>query len=358
MKSKNLAALGPFIVMLAAILWGSVGIFTKYLYSAGFTPFQASMLRCLVATVIIVPIMIIRSRKQLKLRSWKDLLFFVISGTFGLALCYTAYFITIQQSTLSIAAVMLYSSPIMVTIMAAFLFKEKITVKKAVSIILAFTGCIIMSGILGGSGVTLTAVGVLIGFLSGFGYALYNIGSRMALKYYSTYAVTTYTFIFATIGMIPFTPIKETASLMAANPTTIAVALGLGILSTLIPYTLYVLALNYVEVSKASVIAIIEPVAATIIGMFAFDEALTVNTVVAMIIILLSVLVSNMKSKEEKLAAAEAAKAAEAANAPGSDKSEKELTWMTEHPISEKVAARMEAKENAEIAFGSQEEQE
>ncbi|MBR6700325.1 MAG: EamA family transporter [Firmicutes bacterium] len=340
MKSKNLAALGPFIVMLAATLWGSVGIFTKYLYSVGFTPFQASMLRCSVAAVIIVPIMLIAARNQLKLRSWKDLLFFVISGTFGLALCYTSYFITIQQSTLSIAAVMLYSSPIMVTIMAAVLFKEKITVPKAVSIILAFTGCIVMSGILGGAGISLTITGLLIGFLSGFGYALYNIGSRMALKHYSTYAVTTYTFIFATLGMLPFTPLKKTVTMLAADPLSIGAALGLGILATLIPYTLYVLALNYVEVSKASVLAIIEPVAATIIGLIAFNEALTFNTVVAMVIILCSVLVANIKSKKTV--------SISIVEQPAEIETE---SWMAEKQISEKMAERREAKENAEAAF-------
>ncbi|MBQ4340777.1 MAG: EamA family transporter [Firmicutes bacterium] len=340
MKSKNLTALGPFIVMLAATLWGSVGIFTKYLYSAGFSPFQVSMLRCSVAAMIIIPVMLIAAHKQLKLRSWKDLLFFVISGTFGLALCYTAYFITIQQSTLSIAAVMLYSSPIMVTIMAAVLFKEKITVPKAVSIIFAFTGCIVMSGILGGAGISLTVTGLLIGFLSGFGYALYNIGSRMALKHYSTYAVTTYTFIFATLGMLPLTPIRKTVTMLAADPLSIGAALGLGILATLIPYTLYVLALNYVEVSKASVLAIIEPVAATLIGLIAFGEALTFNTVSAMAIILCSVLVANIKSKKTlSISIVEEAQEIE------SD------LWMAEMQISKKTAKRRKAKENAKAAF-------
>lgn len=343
MKSKNLTTLGPFIVMLAATLWGSVGIFTKYLYSAGFTPYQVSMLRCSIAAILIVAIMLIAARKQLKLRSWKDLLFFVLSGTFGLALCYTSYFITIQQSTLSIACVMLCSAPIMITIIAAVLFKEKITVPKAVSIILAFTGCVIMSGILSGAGVSLSITGLLIGFLSGFGYALYNIGSRLALQHYSTYAVTTYTFIFATLGMLPFTQLKQTVTLLAADPLSIAAALGLGILATLIPYTLYVLALNYVEVSKASVLAIIEPVVATLIGLFAFNEALTLNTVIAMIIILASVLVANMKSKKTLAIVEETSEI------------EPEV-WMAEKQISEKMAERREAKENAEAAFSKMEE--
>lgn len=295
MASKRLSTIAPLIVVAAAVLWGSVGVFTKYLYANGFTPYQASMLRCFVAALVIVPYMFIRHRDQMKLRSWKDLGFFLISGTLGLALCYTAYFLTIQASTLSIAAVLLYSSPIMVTLLSAVLFKERLTPIKVISITLAFTGCIVMSGILGGAEVKLTLLGIVIGFLSGFGYTLYNIGSRFALAHYSTYAVTTYTFIFATIGMLFVTPVKQTAVMVFSSPLTVVITIALGILPTLIPYTIYVLALNYVEVSKASIIAIIEPVAATLIGAVFFSEHITLNVVIAMLLIFASVVLSNIK---------------------------------------------------------------
>ena len=341
MKTKNLATLGPFIVVAAAVLWGAVGIFTKYLYSVGFTPYQASMLRCFMAAIIIVPFMFIKHRPQMKLRTWKDLLFFFISGSLGLALCYTSYFLTIQASTLSIAAVMLYSAPIMVTIMAAILFKEKVTAVKLISIILAFTGCIVMSGILGGASVKLSVFGIMIGFLSGFGYALYNIGSRLALQHYNTFAVTAYTFIFAFLGMIPFTPIGETVSMLAANPMAILAMVGMGILCTLIPYTIYVLALNYVEVSKASVIAIIEPVAATLIGAVAFGEAITANVVVAMIIIFASVLLANIKIKKKVTNQDVAIDVSiDQDNQP-----------IAEQALSEKVAERMHRQEELESTF-------
>lgn len=342
MKAKKLTAIAPLIIVTAAILWGAVGIFTKYLYSAGFSPYQVSMLRCIVAAAIIVPFMFIKNRPQMKLRTWKDLIFFFVSGSLGLALCYTTYFLTIQASTLSIAAVMLYSAPIMVTIMAAIFFKEKITLTKVLSIVLAFTGCIVMSGILGGASVTLSALGILIGFLSGLGYALYSIGSRVALQHYSTYAVTAYTFVFAVIGMIPFTPFGETVSLLAANPVSILAALGMGIFSTLIPYTIYVLALNYIEVSKASVIAIIEPVAATLIGAIVFQEVITTNVVVAMLIIFASVVIANVKFGK---------KVTDDSIEIDVDVDKDAKSWMAEHEISEKLASRMEREEELKSAF-------
>ena len=94
------------------------------------------------------------------------------------------------------------------------------------------------------------------------------------------------------------------------------------------------------EVSKASVLAIIEPVSATIIGLIAFNEALTFNTVVAMVIILCSVLVANIKSKKTV--------SISIVEQPAEIETE---SWMAEKQISEKMAERREAKENAEAAF-------
>lgn len=341
MNTNKLTKIAPLIVVAAAVLWGSVGLFTKYLYANGFTPYQASMLRCFVAALIIVPYMFIRHRDQMKLRTWKDLKFFLLSGTLGLALCYTAYFLTIKASTLSVAAVLLYSSPIMVTLLSAVLFKEKLTPIKIISITIAFTGCIVMSGILGGAEVKLTALGIVVGFLSGLGYTLYNIGSRYALAHYSTYAVTTYTFIFAFIGMLFVTPARQTAVMVFSNPVTVLVTIGLGILPTLVPYTIYVLALNYVEVSKASIIAIIEPVAATLLGATIFGEKITLNVVVAMLLIFISVVLSNIKfgGKKKK----DGVEIDITIN--------NEDTFIAEAPISEKISERMERQEELNETF-------
>ena len=300
MNNSKLVKLAPLVVFAAATMWGTVGMCTRYLYSIGFTPYQASMWRALVAGVIILPLMFIKNPGRMNLKSVKHLGYFVISGTFGLALCYSAYFLTIQASTLAVAAVMLYSSPIMVLIMARFIFKEKLTPKKIVSLIAAFAGCIIMSGILTGGAGALSFKGMIIGFLSGLGYALYNIGSRLALSKYDTFVVTAYTFLFTVLGMIPFTIGDSTGPMMAEHPLSILVVIIMGTFCTLIPYTIYVLALNYVEVGKASVIAFAEPVVATFLGVIFYHEELTFTNIIAILLILLSVLVVSVSFGKKK----------------------------------------------------------
>ena len=300
MKNSKQAALAPLVVLAAAMMWGTVGMCTRYLYAISFTPYQASMWRALVAGAIILPLMFVRRPGDMKLKSIKHLGYFVISGTFGLALCYTAYFLTIQASTLAVAAVMLYSSPIMVLIMARIIFREKLMTRKIISLIAALAGCILMSGILTGGADALSFKGMIIGFLSGLGYALYNIGSRLALTKYDTFVVTAYTFLFTVLGMIPFTFSGATGPMMAEHPFSIFVLIIMGTVCTLIPYTLYVLALNNVEVGKASVIAFAEPVTATFLGLIFFHEVLTMNSIIAILLILFSVVVVSVDIRKKK----------------------------------------------------------
>lgn len=91
------------------------------------------------------------------------------------------YFRTMQTTSLSVAAVLLYTAPIMVTIMSVPLFKEKLTASKVAACVLAFTGCIFVTGLLGNAQ-AVSASGILTGLLSGFGYALYSIFGRFCAE--------------------------------------------------------------------------------------------------------------------------------------------------------------------------------
>ena len=107
MKKNAFASMGPAAILLAAVLWGTVGLFTRQLYSFGFTPVQASVWRAMTAAAVLLPVLFITRRKNMKLKSWKHIGYFLVSGTFGLGMAYITYFMTIEASTLAMAAVML-----------------------------------------------------------------------------------------------------------------------------------------------------------------------------------------------------------------------------------------------------------
>lgn len=99
-----------------------------------------------------------------------------------------------QQTSLAVAALLLYTAPVFVMLMSLLCFGEAFTRTKALALLLTFSGCACVTGVFGSS-LTLTLSGLLYGLGSGFGYALYSIFGKYAVRKYSSLTITAYTFI-------------------------------------------------------------------------------------------------------------------------------------------------------------------
>ncbi len=225
-------------------------------------------------------------RDALKIR-WKDLWIFLGSGILSVVFFNVCYFSCMNYTSLSTAAILLYTAPSFVMVMSFFLFKEKLDKKKLLALLCAFIGCVFVSGGIGGGGIS--AMGLLTGLGAGLGYALYSIFSRFALqKGYSSYTITTYTFLLAAIGTLPFLNLKElTGNICGMGPWALISAL-LAIMTTVIPYICYTKGLEGLENTKASILASIEPVVASLVGLLVYQEKMGLMGVLGMALVLLS----------------------------------------------------------------------
>ena len=286
-------------IIIAGVCWGIIGLFSRILSAGGLSSVQITATRCMVTAVCIVIYSLITNQDALRIKI-KDLWYFLGTGICSIVFFNICYFITIQQLTLSMAAVLLYLAPCFVMIMSALFFKEQVTVPKVIALLMAFTGCFLTTGIVGGGSITMTRVGVLTGISSGFGYALYSIFGRAALRKYSTLTVTAYTFIVASIALIPFCHIRELVSKACSGKTMVVSVLLLGVISTLVPFLLYTKGLETIESGKASVMAFIEPMVATITGIIIFKEAMTMQSILGIILIFCSIVLLNIKINSNK----------------------------------------------------------
>ena len=283
-----------FFVIAAATLWGTIGIFGKKLNAFGFAPSEIVFIRAIGASIILILFLSIKDAKLLKINP-RDSLYFVGTGILSFVFFNWCYFIAINKTSLSVAAILLYTAPSIVTIFSTILFKEKMTSKKIMSLMLTFVGCVFVTAFMPGYGPKITATGILAGLGSGLGYALYSIFGRYALKKYNSLTVTVYTFIFASIGLIPITDFKEMISLFS-NGDVIYYAIALGLFGTALPFLLYTKGLSYLETSKASIIATLEPIVATILGIVLYNEPITLFKIVGIIIVIFAV--SILREKE------------------------------------------------------------
>lgn len=140
----------------------------------------------------------------------------------------------------------------------------------------------------------MTVTGLLVGLGSGIGYGLYSILGKIALRKYSSYTVTTYTFIFAAAGSwIISRPADMIAKFSAAPDLGFLIVLCFltALITAVIPFLSYTLGLESVEASKAGIIATIEPMVATLIGILVFSETLTIMSGAGILLILAAVVI-------------------------------------------------------------------
>ena len=290
---------GPLLIILAACFWGSMGIFVRKLNTYGFTSIQIVAIRVTLAALVFSLILLIKDRKGFKI-SPKDIPLFLGLGLGSILFFTVCYFAAITIMPLSTAAILLYTSPFWIMLMSVLFFREKLNAVKIIALIMAFGGCVLVSGI---SGEGITFVGLLIGLGSGIGYGLYSILGTIALKRYSPYTVTTYTFIIAAVGSWFICRPKDMFSKFAAAPNLawlIFFCFLTALITAVIPFLFYTLGLHMVEASKAGILATVEPMVATIIGIVFFSEQLTIFSGLGILLILVAVIILNLKKKDTK----------------------------------------------------------
>ena len=278
-----------FLPLLSGIFWGAGGVFVRTLNNFGLDNISIFATRVVLATILLFIGLILFNPKSLKIKL-KDIWIFIGSGILGMLLLNVCYNEAAFNLTLSLASVLLSIAPVFAIFMSAILFGEKITKRKITCLILAIIGCVLVSGIFESS-VKLSTYGVLFGVLSAIFWALYGVFSRISTdKGYSTYTIIFYSFLFASLLLLPFTNWSMFIMFLQTNPlTNIPIAFGHSIFTSIAPYVLFTVALKYIENGKATILCSgAEPTSATIFGLIIFLEIPTPLNILGIIITIIA----------------------------------------------------------------------
>lgn len=294
MTEKRSKSLGPLLIILAGIFWGSMGLFVRTLTRWGFSSTQITAGRLQLAAVLFCLLLLLRDPKGFRIR-WKDLPLFLGLGLASILFFTLCYFAAITIMPLSTAAILLYTSPIWVMLLSVLFFRERLDRVKLLALCMAFGGCVLVSGITGGG---LTVRGLLLGLGAGFGYGLYSILGTLALRRYAPMTVTAYTFLIAGLGSLFLNPPSAFSAQLAATASpagTFLFFLLTALITAVVPFLLYTLGLRTVEASKAAILATVEPLVATLFGILVFAEPLTLTSALGILLILGAVILLNLK---------------------------------------------------------------
>lgn len=253
-------------------MWGTLGIFAKLLYQFNLDTFTVVFYRVVIAFFLLL---IYNLSKGLKIKR-ERLSFYAFYGFFSIFLFYVLYFYTVRISSVSLAVLLLYTAPIHSTILGYLIFKEKITPTKLMALTMAVIGVLL---VVNPNNEKMSILAVVLGLLSGFTYALYGVLGKIAVRNERPEEALLYTLGFGTLFLVPFSNFKIP---LDAIPYIFALAF----FPTFLAYILYNTALREVEVSKASIIATIEPVVALILAYLVFNEVLTLKQLLGAVLII------------------------------------------------------------------------
>ena len=287
-EHSPLAKWAPLIVVAAGFCWGCVGLFIRPLQDLGFSSFQLSWVRSLLTALFFLAFVLVRNRNLLRV-SPRDAWCFLGTGLVSVAFFSVCYYTTISLTSLSVAAVLMYTAPAFVLVFSHLLFGDAITPVKVAAVVLIIVGCALVSGF--ATGVPqVPLLGLLTGLGAGVGYASYSIFSRYALnKGYESLTITVWTFVIAAIAMAFMCDPAATVAHIAATPGSIPLLVGLALVNAVTPYALFTLGLKYMENSRAAVFVSVEPVVAALVGMLAFGEAFTWFIAMGIALVLLAI---------------------------------------------------------------------
>ena len=268
----NVKAKGYVLGVIAAATYGMNPLFALPLYEAGMNPGSVLFFRYLFAIPVLGMMIKLRGR-DFKLKR-KEIFPLIIMGLL-VALSSLTLFQSYNYMAAGIASTLLFVYPIMVALIMAFLFKEKLTLQTILCIILALGGIALLYK--GEDGSTLSLLGVLLVIVSALSYAIYIVAAnRPLLREIATLKLTFYVLVF---GFSLFlVRVDFGASLHVVDTWYLwGNLLALAVFPTAISFLCTTQAIQYIGSTPTAILGALEPLTAVFFGVTVFGESLTVR---------------------------------------------------------------------------------
>jgi len=280
----NNTAKGYILGAIAAATYGMNPLFALPLYQAGMDPDSVLFFRYLFA-IPIIGIMIKARGRNFKLKK-KEIPLLMVTGLL-VAVSSLSLFQSYNYMDAGIASTLLFVYPIIVALIMAFGFKEKLTIQTIFCIVMALVGI----GLLykGGDGATLSLTGTLLVMASALSYAIYIVSiNKSKLKDIATLKLTFYVLLFGLslfLVRVDFGKSLHVVSEWYLWGNLIALA----VFPTVISFLCTTSAIQYIGSTPTAILGALEPVTAVFFGVVVFGEALTPRLVFGIVMIIMAV---------------------------------------------------------------------
>lgn len=277
--------LGYAMVWTAAILFAVNGTVSKVvLDSAGLSTLELTQVRSTGAFLGFALVLALTRPATFRVGR-RELLYLAVFGVTGVAFVQWFYFVAIHRLPIGIALLIQYLAPLLVALWARYVFHEPVRRRIWLALLLALAGLSLIVHVWTG-GLALDGVGVAAAFAAAGAYALYILMAEHAVARRDPVSVACYGFLFAAIFWFLVQPLWEFPLGLLGEPASLLgnlaeVSLPAWLLvifvvvgGTMASFGLIVSALRHVPATRVGIIAMLEPVAASVVAWVWLEEAL------------------------------------------------------------------------------------
>lgn len=263
-RTTRLSLPAPLFILLAAVLWGLLGILGKQAQAAGVLPLEVAFWRATLGGLLFGSHAFFTGSP---LPRGRDLWVTAGFGVLGVSVFYGSYQLAVRSGGASLASVLLYTAPAFVALMGWAFLREKLGARELLAVGGTLAGIALIS-LGGGQGVNVNGAAIGYGLIAGFTYSLYYLYGKGFFGRYSPAALYAVALPVGALALLPF--VQFTSKTSGAWGSLISIAL----FSTYLAYSAYSAGLQHLPATRASVIASLEPVVAAGLAALLFGERL------------------------------------------------------------------------------------
>ncbi len=272
-SSKDIL-IGFLTVGAAASIWGTLGFFAKILYAEGVSFEALVAVRALVGWAAMLLFLLLTGGVSSLRIARRDFLFLVPLGLVGVGAFYLLYFFTVRESTVGTAAILLYSSPAFVVVLAWIFLKESLGFLRILALGLTFGGIFLVVGGYDLSTLEVSPLVLATGLLSGLTYGLYSIFGKPVARRLEPAVILSYALGIGAVLLV-LAALPTLYTLAGLSWGSYALLLMLAVVHTALAFGLYTAGLRRLDAGQAAIVASIEPVVAGAAGAALLGEDLT-----------------------------------------------------------------------------------
>lgn len=296
-KTERIGIINTFV---GGTLWGINGVMGSYLFlNKAVTTNWLVPYRLLIAGLILLSYLYYKNGKKVFdiLKNGKDLLSIIIFGIFGMMGTQYTYFTAIEYSNAAIATVLTYFGPTLVLVYVCMREARRPLKYEIFSIVLSMFGVFLLATHGNFSGLQISFKALFWGMLSAMTLVVYTIQPEKILKKYGTTAVVAWgMFIGGIISIFMFKPWKVD---VIFDFTTFIFFIIIIFSGTIAAFVLYLTGVTMIGPTKASIIACVEPVSATIFAIIFMGVTFGFLDIIGFICVISTIFIVAIFDKKE-----------------------------------------------------------